>query len=301
MSIRNLLKGALTATVIALAPQTYQAHAEEARQEKQDYQTITLDKKKYHITPKKVILDEEENKVTNQNILRDVMFTYILNANFHDYEKQAKKNLKIFNRSRTATQLIALFEGYSTVLKEPVKKIIEDLKGKKPGSTLLTALALAEGLYEGVEETLVELHVGQDNYLFADMTSHTVPAEKDYKRFLALLKKDLTEHERAREAFECILESEHILRAAPASYKKIRKCKDLDADEEEKKEFTELLHQEDIEGLQKICDEIQSRARKSKEWKEYITKLTEEKAKSKAYKLKQRIKKDGLLKVFKST
>ena len=75
---RGLFRTGLTALVIGLSSIT--SHQISNKETKQDYQ-ITINRKKYFITQDKVILDEKENRVTDQRILGNVIEKYILSQN----------------------------------------------------------------------------------------------------------------------------------------------------------------------------------------------------------------------------
>ncbi len=308
MNRRELLKKSLATLVLALSP--YKPALTQEPREKQreeEHQVITVNRKKYFIYPNRAHnqIQDKDNKTPGQNILRDVMKTYLISHTFKDYQKTAEKNLKNFQKARTRTQIAELLKAYSKILKAPLETIIGNLTKENPGSSLLTKalltkINLIKGTYKKFKQTLLELHLDERMYTFADITEHSQEAEPKYKEFISLLEQGLTDYERAKEAFELCMESEYIIKSVPEAYKELTKEKQR-INSREQEIFYQALEKSDIETLQDICRKIQSRARKSDEYDDYQENLKKHKTKSRPFKLKYKIREQGLLKAFQSS
>ncbi len=293
MSLRTLLKATLAAAVLTISQQSYaQESREKPRQQKQQNQTITVNRKRYHITPDKVILDEKEERVTNQNILKKVILTHLINKKLRNYQTVAEQNLRKLNSSRTATQFSELKKKYKTVLRTPIKHIIKDLRNPKPMS-IFRRLNIGRSLYRGTREALTSIYLDPKMYLYSDITANLTQAQKDYKEFISL-SQNLTDYTRATKALDLLVESEYIIRASTYSFREINRARNpkLRIYDPEKEKFNTLLDLKDtgeiIRARQKLCDSIRSRARKTKEAKNYVNLLNQNKKRWYSFKQKLR-------------
>ena len=246
---RGLVKG-LTAIVLSLSTLTSQPIY--ARETRQRYQTIIVNRRKYHITLDNTILDEKDNRVTRQTILSKVLQTYFINKELPKYKRTAIENRKRFNKSRTSSQLEALANAYAKILK-PV------LKPSPSGK-----LGIGKNLLEGTIQAFTDLYLDPKMYVYREITSDLQRAIKDHERFIRLVDRaDLTDYRKAKTMYNLLLRSEPVIIAASESFKQIKDSQ-LKIQERDRREFLYLLKQKDTPRIkrrrQRVCNRVRARA-----------------------------------------
>lgn len=272
--MRGLLKSGLVAIVLAASSNfiaSKEAYAQESVQEQS--LVITVNRKKYSITKDKIILDEQNNRVTNQQVLKQVMQTYILIQELPKYRKIAEQNLRDLNISKTQAQFEELLSNYKAILKTPVEEIKQNIK--EPDSVSLPK-KLSKSLLEGTIKALVDIYLNPKMYLYGEITGDLQKAEQDYRLFIRLINHaDLTEYNNAINLFNILVRSEPVIKAAANSFKEVRESKNskLEINIKEQKEFNDLLNEEDTPLVKRkrqlICNKVKDRAKNTEEGNSY--------------------------------
>lgn len=286
MNRRNLLKSLAT---LALSLSHY-AQAQEPRrpvQKEQEYEiAITRKRKKYYITKKHEILDESKSRVTDQNILRDIIQTYLISQELPNYKKTAEEYHKKYQRAKTRTQLEYIITSGLKIIREPIEIILQTLKNPEEG--FLTKLKLAKAPLDATIKEFCNLYLDPKMYLYTDITLDLQAAEKHHKKFIDLIDRaDLTDYEEAQNTFNLLLRSEPIIIAAAHSFREIRNSEneDLQIKDKEKQQFVYLLKQKAKDERetriiqrrrQAVCNKIRERAQGTDEKDNYESKKEEE-------------------------
>ena len=175
MNIRNLLK----ATLVSIVLTSSQSYAQESKQ-----QTITVENKKYQITPNKTILNNQGKRVTNQNELKPIILTYLINKELTNYLPIAQNNLKNFNISKTKAQLVEVKKRYKNILKKPINDLINNSNSIPLFKRIIASLSL----YKGAKDEFISIYaVDPKMCIYSDITSHSRKAQKDYENFITNL------------------------------------------------------------------------------------------------------------------
>ena len=281
MNIRNLLK----ATLVSIVLTSSQSYAQESKQ-----QTITVENKKYQITPNKTILNNQGKRVTNQNELKPIILTYLINKELTNYLPIAQNNLKNFNISKTKAQLSEVKQKYQNILKKP----INDLTNNSNSTPLFKKIIASLSLYKGAKDEFISIYaVDPKMCIYSDITSHSRKAQKDYENFISLSKQGLTDYNRATRALDLLVESEYIILAATKSFLEVKNS-NLKQNPNELEQFKQLLQDNKMKELQNLRNKILSRARKSKPAKNYIKNL-QVKYKTKPFQFQQKLKKASIM------